>query len=75
MSFYIHIVYIDSQRNKQPMPQGIMGGMPQQQMGGAGMTGQMGAIQDPINALQSMAMTGPGMGQPQSSEYIVVSRF
>jgi hypothetical protein len=38
--------------------------MQQQQMGTApGMQGPMGAIQDPINALQSMAMSGPGMGQ------------
>ncbi|KAL4223663.1 mediator complex subunit Med15 [Mactra antiquata] len=66
------ILYVkdnNSQRNKQ-MPIGIMGGMPQQQMAGGGMPGQMGNIQDPINALQSMAMTGPGMGQPQSTGMI-----
>lgn len=42
----------------------------QQPMGGAGMSGQMGAIQDPINALQSMAMSGPGMGQPQPGKNV-----
>ena len=36
------------------------------QMAGAGGMGQMGGMQDPINALQNMAMSGAGMppGQP-----------